>query len=110
MLTGSGERLYRRSAERQAIFLNCVLRRSNTRFRHLNLLEAFEGKQEFNRVDGRIFACLSDYGAERVGDGGVERDALDHQSGQVEAYTLVGGECHLFSEFGPSSGKTQVAT
>ena len=83
MLTSSGKRLYRRRAARQEIFLSCALSRPNARFRHFNLLEAFEGKQKLDEVGGRIFACLPDYGGERVGDRSMERDALDHQSGQV---------------------------
>ncbi len=87
--------------------MSCMLGRSNALFPHFNLLETLEGEQKFDQVGGRIFVCLFDHGGERVGDGGVECDALDHQSGQVEAHALVGGEFHLSSEFGAVCGKTQ---
>ena len=85
-----------------------VLSGSNALFRYFDLLEALEGKQQFDQVDGWIFAGSPDDGGEGVGDRGMERDSLDHQAGQVEADALVGCECHLSSEFGAWSRKTQV--
>src|SRR5439155_1659489 len=100
----------RRRATRQKIFLTWVLGRSNALFRHFNLLEALEGKQQFDQIGGWIFAGSPDDGGECVGDRSMERDPLDHQACQVEADTLAGCESHLSSEFGAWSRKTQAVT